>query len=104
MHGAGKTRKSAPSHKRRLKFLPLRNPAQFHRVYLPPIPIVKLRLSNGETYYDVDQRSLSHHRYLIIGALVVVIAGLGVYVWNEESKPKGVEMNIGSNDVSVQEN
>ena len=41
---------------------------------------------------------------LVIGALVVAVIGLGAYVWHEESKPKGIEMNIGPNGVSVQEN
>lgn len=46
----------------------------------------------------------SNNLYLIIGALVVLVAALGIYVWHEESKPKGIEMNIGPNGVSVQEN
>ncbi len=46
----------------------------------------------------------TNNLYLIIGALLVVLVGLGAYVWNEESKPKGIEMNIGPNGVSVQEN
>ena len=29
--------------------------------------------------------------YLIIGALVVVVIALGVYVYHEQTKPKGVE-------------
>jgi hypothetical protein len=32
--------------------------------------------------------------YLLIGALVVVVIGLGVYVYREESKPSGVELNV----------
>ncbi|NTJ42697.1 hypothetical protein G6L28_08840 [Agrobacterium larrymoorei] len=46
----------------------------------------------------------SNNLYLIIGALVVAVIGLGAYVWHEETKPKGIEMNIGPNGVSVQEN
>ncbi len=30
--------------------------------------------------------------YLIIGALIVVVIALGIYVWREESKPDGVEL------------
>ncbi|MGG7517128.1 hypothetical protein ACQ3G6_04470 [Allorhizobium undicola] len=41
--------------------------------------------------------------YLIIGALVVVVIGLGVYVYREETKPKGVELSIGQDGVKVQE-
>lgn len=46
----------------------------------------------------------TNNLYLVIGALVVLVAGLGAYVWHEETKPKGIEMNIGPNGVSVQEN
>lgn len=42
--------------------------------------------------------------YLIIGALVVAVIGVGIYVYQEESKPKGVELRIGENGVSVEEN
>ncbi|QCI98104.1 hypothetical protein [Agrobacterium larrymoorei] len=46
----------------------------------------------------------TNNLYLIIGALIVAIAGLGAYVYHQETKPKGIEMNIGPNGVSVQEN
>ena len=42
--------------------------------------------------------------YLVIGALLVVVAGLGVYVYQEETKPEGVELSIGKDGISVQEN
>lgn len=42
--------------------------------------------------------------YLVIGALIVMVAGLGVYVYQEETKPKGVELSIGQDGISVQEN
>ncbi|MCO7726486.1 hypothetical protein NJB93_07760 [Brucella intermedia] len=42
--------------------------------------------------------------YLIIGALIVVAAGLAVYVYREETKPAGIEMKIGEDGVSIQEN
>jgi hypothetical protein len=42
--------------------------------------------------------------YLVIGALVVVVIGLGAYVFHEESKPEGIEMSIGKNGVSIEEN
>ncbi|MDH4440109.1 MAG: hypothetical protein QE284_06965 [Rhizobium sp.] len=42
--------------------------------------------------------------YLIIGALVVAVIGLGIYVYQEESKPSGVELRIGEGGVSVEEN
>lgn len=41
--------------------------------------------------------------YLIIALLAVIATGLGVYVYREETKP-GVEIKIGQDGVSVQEN
>ncbi|MER8437499.1 hypothetical protein NKH36_19645 [Mesorhizobium sp. M1312] len=42
--------------------------------------------------------------YLIIGALVVVIIALGVYVYREQTRPKGVELKIDEKGISIQEN
>ncbi|MBW8282980.1 MAG: hypothetical protein K0M55_05205 [Rhizobium sp.] len=42
--------------------------------------------------------------YLVIGALVVAVVGLGIYMYREETKPKGIEMTIGSDGVKIQEN
>lgn len=42
--------------------------------------------------------------YLIIGALIVAVIGLGIYVYQEESKPDGVELRIGEGGVSIEEN
>lgn len=42
--------------------------------------------------------------YLIIGALVVAVIALGIYVYREESKPSGVELRIDESGVSVHEN
>ena len=42
--------------------------------------------------------------YLIIGALVVAVIALGIYVWREESKPSGVELRIDESGISVEEN
>lgn len=42
--------------------------------------------------------------YLIIGALVVAVIVLGAYVWRQETKPKGVEIKVDQNGISVQEN
>lgn len=41
--------------------------------------------------------------YLIIGVLVVLCVGLGVYVFHEESKPQGIEMTIGRDGVSIEQ-
>lgn len=48
--------------------------------------------------------SRSNSLYLVIGALVVAVVGLGAYVVREETKPKGVEMSISSDGVRVEEN
>jgi hypothetical protein len=42
--------------------------------------------------------------YAVIAALVVVVIGLGAYMWREESKPDGVEIKIDGNGMSVQQN
>jgi hypothetical protein len=42
--------------------------------------------------------------YLIIGALIVAVIALGVYVYREESKPAGVELKIDESGISIQEN
>jgi RsiW-degrading membrane proteinase PrsW (M82 family) len=42
--------------------------------------------------------------YLIIGALVVVVVALGVYVYREQTKPKGVELKIDDKGISIQQN
>jgi hypothetical protein len=41
--------------------------------------------------------------YLIIGALLVVVIGLGIYVLREEQKPEGVEIKLNENGISVQQ-
>jgi hypothetical protein len=42
--------------------------------------------------------------YLIIGALLVIVIGLGTYVYRQESKPEGIQMSIDKNGVSVEKN
>lgn len=42
--------------------------------------------------------------YIIIGALLVVVIGLGIYVLREEQKPEGVEIKLNENGISVQQN
>jgi hypothetical protein len=46
----------------------------------------------------------SNSLYFVIGALVIAVAALGVYVIREETKPKGVEMSITGNGVKVEQN
>jgi hypothetical protein len=40
--------------------------------------------------------------YLIIGALLVAVIGLGIYAYREETKP-GIELKIGEGGVSVEQ-
>ncbi|TPJ68735.1 hypothetical protein [Mesorhizobium sp. B2-7-1] len=42
--------------------------------------------------------------YLIIGALIAVIIALGIYVYREQTKPKGVELKIDDKGISIQQN
>ena len=42
--------------------------------------------------------------YLLVGALIVIVIGLGAYVYNEQTKPKGVEIKLDQSGISVQEN
>jgi RsiW-degrading membrane proteinase PrsW (M82 family) len=41
--------------------------------------------------------------YLVIGALVVVVIGLGIYVLREKTKPEGVELRIDDSGISVRQ-
>ncbi len=42
--------------------------------------------------------------YLIIGALFVIVAGLAIYTYREETNPAGIEMKIGEDGISIQQN
>ncbi len=42
--------------------------------------------------------------FLIIGGLIVLVAGLGFYIYDKESKPDGIELKIGEGGVSIKEN
>jgi hypothetical protein len=42
--------------------------------------------------------------YFIIGALIVAVVVLGAYVYHEKQKPDGVQLTIGKNGVSVDQN
>jgi len=41
--------------------------------------------------------------FLIIGALLVIVVGVGIYIYLEESKPAGVDISIGEKGISVEE-
>ncbi|MDR2310391.1 MAG: hypothetical protein LBE54_05300 [Brucellaceae bacterium] len=42
--------------------------------------------------------------YILLGALLVIIVGFSIYTYREESKPKGVELKIGEQGVSIEQN
>ena len=42
--------------------------------------------------------------YMIIGALIVVVAGFSYYAWQQEKKPDGVEIRVDEQGLSIQEN
>ncbi|MGV8939221.1 MAG: hypothetical protein ACOH2J_19045 [Allorhizobium sp.] len=42
--------------------------------------------------------------YFIVGVLVVVVVGFGIYTYQQETKPKGVELNIGETGITIQKN
>ncbi|HCL66924.1 MAG TPA: hypothetical protein DIC56_19230 [Rhizobium sp.] len=45
----------------------------------------------------------SNRLYFIIGALAVIAVGLAVYIYRQETEPKGVELNIGRDGITIQE-
>lgn len=42
--------------------------------------------------------------YLIIGALIVLVVGFAFYVIQEETKPSGIEMRVGEDGISIEQN
>lgn len=42
--------------------------------------------------------------YRIIGGLVFLVVVLAIYVYDKQSKPDGIELKIGKDGVSIQEN
>lgn len=41
---------------------------------------------------------------MIIGALIVVVAGFSYYAYQQEKKPDGVEIRLDQQGLSIQEN
>ncbi|QND53705.1 hypothetical protein HB779_18780 [Phyllobacterium sp. 628] len=41
--------------------------------------------------------------YLIIGGLIVLVLGLGFYIYDKQSRPTGIELKIGEGGVSVEQ-
>lgn len=46
--------------------------------------------------------SRSNILYLAVGALIVVVAVLGYQLYQERKEPKGVQINLGPNGVSIE--
>lgn len=42
--------------------------------------------------------------YAVIALLVVVVIGLGIYLYRQESKPEGVQIQLDKNGISVEKN
>lgn len=42
--------------------------------------------------------------YILVGVLIAVVIGLGIYIWQERSKPSGVEIRLDETGISIQEN
>ncbi|MCQ2004806.1 hypothetical protein [Rhizobium sp. NRK18] len=40
--------------------------------------------------------------YFVVGALVVVVAGMAYYIYDKERQPEGVELSIGKGGISVE--
>jgi hypothetical protein len=50
-------------------------------------------------------RSLKQNQlYLLIGALVVIVVVLGGYIYHEQTKPKGVQIQFDQNGLKVEKN
>lgn len=41
--------------------------------------------------------------YVLIVVLIVAVIGLGIYLYQEKSKPSGVELRINENGVSIEQ-
>jgi hypothetical protein len=41
---------------------------------------------------------------MVIGALAVLVVALGIYVYQQETKPEGVELKIDDGGISIQKN
>lgn len=42
--------------------------------------------------------------YLIIGALIVLVVGFSFYAIQKETKPSGIEMRVGEDGISIEQN
>jgi hypothetical protein len=42
--------------------------------------------------------------YMVVGALLVLAAGLGYLLYQDSKQPDGVQINVGPGGVSIEEN
>lgn len=42
--------------------------------------------------------------YILVGALIVAVGCFSIYAYQQETKPKGVELKIGEQGVSIEQN
>lgn len=42
--------------------------------------------------------------YLIIGALVVIVIGFGIYAYQQETQPSGVQVELNEEGLSIEGN
>lgn len=47
---------------------------------------------------------MSKLNYILIGVLLAVIICLGAYIYQEKTKPKGLELRIDGSGISIQNN
>lgn len=66
--------------------------------FISACALVRAEYSIGDEF--VNRNAL----YMIIGALIVVVAGFSYYAWQEEKKPDGVEIRLNEQGLSIQEN
>jgi len=58
----------------------------------------------AESFGHLKEQLLSRNSlYLIVGVLVVVVAVLGYQLYQERKEPKGLNINIGPNGLSIKD-
>ena len=65
---------------------------------LPSGPHVEIHAING----GVGMPGNRNVMFLIIGALIVVVAVLGYNLYQEKKEPKGLQINVGPNGLKIE--
>lgn len=42
--------------------------------------------------------------YLVIGVLLVLVVGFGIYAYQQESRPSGIEIQVNEQGISIEGN